>query len=241
MIKEIHIKDIPTFLNLFLSLYAVLLLFKGEFKLAAEIVFFNIIILDLMDGILARLTNTSNEFGKHLDSITDFIGSSFIVPFFIYKAYHESYPKLAIFLCFLPLLFGVLREIFGRLHPIKQENYFIGLPRNTAGLFIIAFLCSPLFHYDWYQYLGLPLLAGVSYLQLSYWPYLGNDKKTLVMPTRIKVYLYYAVSMIILSFFLGTFWEFLTVLLLGYILSPLAIVEKNIWQSVRAQYKAYYP
>lgn len=238
MLRHLHLKDVATFLNLFLSLFSVILLFQNQFQLASIALFFNILVLDLLDGFIARLTKTSNKFGYYLDSLTDFYGSSMIVPFFVYKAYSHSMPRLSIGLAFIPLLVGVLREIKTKLVNIKQETYFIGLPRNTAGLFIVGFLCSSYFNYTWGQQAGIPLLIGVSVLQLSYWPYLGNDKHSLILPVRIKIYLLIAVAIVLASFFLHMFWDMIIILLGGYILSPLAIVDKQIWKEIRQQSQA---
>ncbi|EKD41264.1 MAG: CDP-diacylglycerol-serine O-phosphatidyltransferase [uncultured bacterium] len=235
MIRHLHLKDVATFSNLFLSLYSVILLFQNQFKLAAAVLFFNIMVLDLVDGFIARLTKTSNEFGKQLDSLTDFYGSSMIIPFFIYKAYSHSMPRLSILLAFIPLLTGVLREIKSKFGNIKKETYFIGLPRNTAGLFIVGFLCSSYFGYQWFQIAGIPILAGVSLLQLSIWPYIGNDKQLLVLPVRVKIYLYIAIAIVIASFFLNIFWDAVIILLGGYILSPLALADKQTWMEIKQQ------
>jgi len=233
--KYIKFKDIFTILNLFLSFYAVILVMNGQFLYASILAFFNIMVLDFVDGLVARLTRTSNEFGKHLDSVTDFVGSSLIVPFFIFAAYRDFNIYIAVIGGFIPLLVGVIREVTSRLENVKSLGHFIGFPRNAAAITIICYLNSTFITLWKLYWVGFALILLVSFLQLSRIPFIGNDKTKAKFQTRFKFYLVFAVTSTVLCFYLGLFWDAIFMYLLAYILSPLALADKQIRNEISQQ------
>src|SRR3954467_13743726 len=58
--------------NLFLGFWAIVRAFHGQFAEAAPLVFWAIL-LDALDGRLARMTGTTSEFGAELDSLADVV------------------------------------------------------------------------------------------------------------------------------------------------------------------------
>ena len=58
--------------NMLLGFYAIVSALDDEFLKAALLVFLAAI-LDLLDGRIARMTGTENEFGKEYDSLADVI------------------------------------------------------------------------------------------------------------------------------------------------------------------------
>lgn len=233
--SHLKLKDLFTSLNLFLSFYSIVLVFEGYFVEASTLIFINVIILDMLDGYVARLTKTFNDFGKHFDSIVDFIGSSMTVPFFIYHAFKNEGQLLALVFAFLPLLAGVLRDILAQLEKIKATTFFIGLPRNTAALTMIAYLNSTFFTV-WNQFeLGLILIAVLCSLQISHVPFIGNDKKQLTLPKRVKGYLILAIFLLLASLATGAFWDTVFLLLVAYMASPWILADKEIWHSIKQQ------
>lgn len=233
--RYLRFKDFFTLLNLFLSFYAVLLLFENQLALASSLLVFNILVLDIVDGMVARATKTSNLFGKHLDNITDFFGSSMIVPFFLYSALKDVDKVFAVAVAFLPLLAGVLREIQGRLENINVPGYFIGYPRNSAGLVLIALINTKFvieFHWHW---LVLIYSLILFWLQLSYTPFVGNDKSILIRMPRMKFYLSTCVISMVGLFAYGLFWEGITLFMSFFLISPRIIVDKKIWAEIKSQ------
>jgi phosphatidylserine synthase len=228
-------KDCITTLNLFLSFYAVVLLFEDKFALASYIFFINVIILDLLDGYIARATKTANEFGKHLDSVTDFFGSSMIVPFFIYFALKDYNLYLALITAFLPLFTGVIREVRSRLEDISCPGFFVGFPRNSAALLFIAFFQTKMFT-DWgYYWIAYLVILLVSLLQLSYLPFMGNDKAMLLKIPRIKYYLIICVALLIGFTYAGIFWEGVFLFMMCFVISPFVQVEKECRALIKKQ------
>lgn len=233
--QNFKLKDIFTALNLFLSLVAVLLLFSDRFELAAYLLFVNIIIIDVLDGLIARLTKTSNDFGKHFDSVTDFFGSSMIVPFYIFYALKGDHFYLAIVSAFVPLFAGVIREVNSRIYPVSYPGYFVGFPRNASALIIVSFLLSTpftLWHLSW---LAFVLIVFLSYLQLSHIPFIGNNKPLLMKMPRVKLYLIIGASLQVGLAFTGFFWDGAFIILMCFVMSPFVWREKEIRSQIKNQ------
>src|SRR5687767_12730682 len=56
--------------SLFLGFWAIVRTLHGQYAGAAPLIF-GAIVLDLLDGRIARMTNTTSEFGGELDSLAD--------------------------------------------------------------------------------------------------------------------------------------------------------------------------
>lgn len=225
-------------LNLFLAFYAVVLVFDGKIEIASSLILLNALVLDILDGMVARATKTSNLFGKHFDSITDFFGSSMIIPFFLYFVLKDYNRPFAIFVAFLPLVVGVLREIQNRIEDVKVKGFFIGFPRSSAGVVIIAFINTRLITQLHQYWLVLLMTLYLSYTQLSHTPYVGNDKPMLMKIPRMKFYLSTGLVLLIGLSLIGYFWEVIVIFMGFYLLSSHIIIEKSVWEDVRRQVKA---
>jgi phosphatidylserine synthase len=231
----IKLKDLFTLLNLFVSLLAALLLFEDKFELASYLLVFSIFILDLLDGFVARLTRSQNTFGKHLDTVTDFVGSSIMIPFFIYHVYKPFNPYLACILAFSPLVFGVLRDVQSKMESVNHGGFFIGLPRIMSALFILGYLNSNFITQHKAYIPGAFLIVLVGLMQLTHWPYLGNDKRTVSLKKKIKIYLAIALALQVGLTAMGLFWDGLTIFLFAYIIQPPVTADKGVWENIRRQ------
>ncbi len=236
ILSQFKLKDWATALNLFFSFWAVILVLEGRFALASGLVCFNIMVLDVVDGVIARVTKSGNAFGKHFDSVVDFVGSSVIICFFVYaylsKVWHGYW---VVVFSFLPLLVGVLREVNSRMDTTAVKGYFIGFPRNSGAMVIIALLNSSQFYKPWFYPVALALYIGAHYLQLSRIPFVGNDKSTLLKMPRMKIYLSLGLILIGVMTALGYFWDSMLIIMLAFIISPFVIVDKAVWQNIKAQ------
>lgn len=117
--------------NLFLGIVSIILAFQHSWEYAAIMVIFGMI-LDGLDGRVARMLNTQSEFGKELDSLSDVIsfGVAPAVIMYVSSFQHmgvEGWLVTAIF----PIC-GALRLARFNVHP-GEPGYFIGLPITAAG------------------------------------------------------------------------------------------------------------
>ncbi|MFC5652995.1 CDP-diacylglycerol--serine O-phosphatidyltransferase [Paenibacillus solisilvae] len=142
-------KSIPslfTVANLFLGIVAIILVFPENAK--PEVAAMMVIIAMLMDGVdgrVARALNAQSEFGKELDSLSDVISFGVAPAFIMYSvAFQELTPAPAWIITALFPICGALR--LARFNVISSmPGYFIGLPIPAAGG-VLATLA--LFHHE---------------------------------------------------------------------------------------------
>ena len=103
-------------------------------------------ILDALDGRIARLLKGTSEFGKELDSLTDFVSFGIAPVFILYFWELNSYGKLGWAITLIYSVCCVLRLARFNLTKIDKtevwkNNYFEGVPSPAGGLLIL----TPLF------------------------------------------------------------------------------------------------
>jgi len=128
-------KSIPSLLtlgNLFLGVIAIILVFNEKPELAAMMVIIAML-LDGVDGRVARALNAQSEFGKELDSLSDVISFGVAPAFIMYVvAFQDVNPALAWIVTAIFPICGALR--LARFNVVASSpGYFIGLPIPAAG------------------------------------------------------------------------------------------------------------
>lgn len=128
-------KSIPnlfTLGNLFLGMSAILMALEGRFSLAAILVIVAML-LDGLDGRVARALNCQSEFGKELDSLSDIISFGVAPALIMYLiAFHSIPSGVAWAVTAIFPMCGALR--LARFNVQKgTPGYFIGLPIPAAG------------------------------------------------------------------------------------------------------------
>ncbi|MCR2807268.1 CDP-diacylglycerol--serine O-phosphatidyltransferase [Paenibacillus soyae] len=128
-------KSIPSLLtvgNLFLGIIAIILVFNEKPEMAAVMVLIAML-LDGVDGRVARALNAQSEFGKELDSLSDVISFGVAPAFIMYVvAFQDLSPALAWIVTAIFPICGALR--LARFNVITSNaGYFIGLPIPAAG------------------------------------------------------------------------------------------------------------
>jgi len=159
-------KSIPnlfTIGNLFLGIVAIILVFNEKPEYAAMMVIIAML-LDGVDGKVARALNVQSEFGKELDSLSDVISFGVAPAFIMYVvAFQELNPAAAWIITALFPICGALR--LARFNVISgTPGYFIGLPIPAAG----GVLCTlALFYQDIHVTVLLLSTLVLSYLMVS--------------------------------------------------------------------------
>ncbi|MBD8500645.1 CDP-diacylglycerol--serine O-phosphatidyltransferase [Paenibacillus arenosi] len=159
-------KSIPnlfTIGNLFLGIISIMLAFDQEYNLAALMVIIAML-LDGLDGRVARALNAQSEFGKELDSLSDVISFGVAPAFIMYvTALTDVNPAIAWIVTAIFPICGALR--LARFNVIEgTPGYFIGLPIPAAG----GVICTlALFHNDISTTFLLIAMLLVSYLMVS--------------------------------------------------------------------------
>ena len=113
----------------------------GNFSLAVTLILFAAI-LDTLDGRIARLIKGTSEFGKELDSLTDFVSFGIAPVFILYFWELNSYGKIGWAISLIYSVCCVLRLARFNLTKVQtnqewKNNFFEGVPSPAGGLLIL--------------------------------------------------------------------------------------------------------
>jgi CDP-diacylglycerol--serine O-phosphatidyltransferase len=203
--------------NVFLGFLAIVKSFQGamlamsgdlgsnpHFALAAKAIGVAVL-LDGLDGYIARMTNTTSDFGREMDSLADVItfgvapavlavawGAQF-VDGSVEAVLRDHLRRMGYFVAFLFLLCGAVRlaRFNVQKNPVPKNpgrpdrKYFVGLPIPAAAAMVAAVVYVTdavpiefwLFSVAW-----LGLLALLSFLMVSTWRYRSLKDVQLLRP-----------------------------------------------------------
>ena len=177
---------------------------SGHFEVAAKTIGLAVL-LDGLDGRIARMTNTTSEFGRELDSLADIIsfGIAPAILAFVWgvQFVDKSYGPVAIdqlqrwgkFIAFLFLVCGAgrLARFNIQKNPVPKNpgspkrKYFVGLAIPAAAGMVAAVV----YFFDSYpvtsllpSVLWMCLLALLSFLMVSTWRYWSFKDLNLLRP-----------------------------------------------------------
>lgn len=127
--------SILTIGSVYCGFLALIKSFNGKFE-AAGLWIIIAAILDTLDGRIARLTKTSTEFGKELDSLADAISFGVVPSIILYNYSLKDMGRAGILLTFLYLTCGIIRLARFNTLPSLSKSYFMGLPIPASASFI---------------------------------------------------------------------------------------------------------
>lgn len=218
-----------TTVNLFFGYLSIISILKGNYKLAA-IWIVSAAIIDAIDGILARLTKTTSDFGLQFDSLADAISFG-IAPCLL--LYYWGFSKLSNFAWTFPFIYlvaGILRLARFNIYQGKynEKKYSIGLSIPSASLMISALV---LFH-------PLPInnqnsliilcffVLTLSFLMISKLKYLSYKSMNLRKRKDLKTVLIIGVILACASIYTR---EFFLIFMLFYVFSaPINLFIRKI-------------
>ncbi len=129
--------------SLFCGYYAIIESFAGNFLNAGNSLFIALI-LDGLDGKIARITNTTTLFGAELDAFADIVSFGVAPAIVIFKWKLFLLGHLGWFIVFLYCACAGLRLARFNSRKSEDNNYFIGLPSPAASVLVVGFMyiCS---------------------------------------------------------------------------------------------------
>ena len=113
----------------------------GNYTLSVTLILFAAI-LDALDGRIARLIKGTSDFGKELDSLTDFVSFGIAPVFILYFWELNNYGKLGWAITLIYSVCCVLRLARFNITKIEENqewknNFFEGVPSPAGGLLIL--------------------------------------------------------------------------------------------------------
>ncbi len=125
--------NIITTASLFAGFICILWSAAGLFDRACVVTMFSVF-LDGIDGKVARLTNTSTEFGIQFDSLADLVTFGVSPAFLVYSYALRDFNSLGIAVSFLFTVCAALRLArFNVTTNTANKRFFSGLPSPPAG------------------------------------------------------------------------------------------------------------
>ena len=204
----------------------------GNYNLAVTLILFAAI-LDALDVRIARLIKGTSEFGKELDSLTDFVSFGIAPVFVLYFWELSNYGKLGWAITLIYSVCCVLRLARFNLTKVDEnqewkKNFFEGIPSPAGGLLILMPLIYDLtdlnIGFD-IKILTPYLTIAIAILLVSKIPTLAL-KKISISP-KTTVFLLLGIGIIFIALL---FYTLKTLLVFGiiYLLSiPVSIIIYN--------------
>ena len=97
-------------------------------------------VLDGLDGRVARLTGTSSKFGVEFDSLADVVAFGVAPAMLVYFYIGQYYGRLGVVVCALFVIFGAIRLARFNITTSSEPNSFIGLPIPSAAIVLVSWI-----------------------------------------------------------------------------------------------------
>jgi CDP-diacylglycerol--serine O-phosphatidyltransferase len=120
--------------NMFCGYACIVYSLRGDFETAAPFIGFAIV-LDMLDGRIARLTGTASDFGVELDSLADVISFGIAPAIMSYAWGLSELGRLGMFSGFLFVSAAALRLARFNIQSAAggDKRYFVGMPSPAAA------------------------------------------------------------------------------------------------------------
>jgi CDP-diacylglycerol---serine O-phosphatidyltransferase len=139
--KGIYIlPNLFTLAALFGGFYAIVMAINGRFEQAA-IGVFCAMVLDSLDGRVARMTNTQSTFGEQMDSLSDMVSFGAAPALVVYEWGLTRMGKLGWLAAFVYCACAALRLArFNANLAVVDKRFFQGLPSPAAAALVMGFI-----------------------------------------------------------------------------------------------------
>ncbi len=164
---------------LFAGFYAIVQAMNGRFEQAA-IAIFIAMVLDGLDGRVARMTNTQSAFGAEYDSLADMVSFGVAPALVMYSFALKGMGKLGWIAAFVFCAAAALRLArFNTMLAVQDKRWFLGLPSPAAAALLAGYVWImvdnriPGLDLPWLAW-AITVFAGVSMISNLHY-YSGKD------------------------------------------------------------------
>jgi len=161
MSKKVIIPNIVTLANLLLGIVSLIYTMDSRYQIAAVAILLAMV-LDGMDGKIARKLDAASNFGKELDSLCDLVSFGVAPALLVYSSILKDMGHIGLIIAVIFALCGAIR--LARFNVLNITTHFIGVPIPFAGsLIALAILLT-----DKIPVIIFPILTILlSYLMVS--------------------------------------------------------------------------
>ena len=197
--------SVMTTLSLYCGITSIFASIGYEFDRAATLIIFAIL-FDMLDGTVARLTKSTSEFGKELDSLADIVSFGVAPGVLVFVSYLPGTGGLTIpveagsiigktgsYTAIVFVIGAALRLARYNVYQADRRDVFTGLPCPAAGGVIASFILFMSYFEPKVESLALGPIAyyaleamavGLTLLMLSTISYSKNPVKALILSPR---------------------------------------------------------
>ena len=206
---------------LFSGFFSIISSINGEYTISALAILIAMV-LDGLDGRIARLTNTQTSFGEYYDSLSDMICFGVAPALLIYIWNESSYnsylwqsSKITWIICFIYVASAAIRLArFSSKIQTQDKKYFVGLASPASAAIIICFVWmvevsnATNNHYTWLSFLILPFLSFLMISNITYYSFKDINIRhkvphlTLFVIALILSFISFDPPLVLFSFFL---------------------------------------
>ena len=208
-----------TLIGVCLGISSIKFALDGNYSLSVIFLLFAAL-LDGLDGRIARLIDGTSEFGKELDSLTDFVSFGIAPAFILFFWELKNYGKIGWAITLIFSVCCVLRLARFNLTKIQKEeewkaNFFEGIPSPAGGILVLMPLIYELSSFNiGFEIKNLtPYLSVViSFLLISKIPTFSFKK--IAIQRKLTIFLFLGIGIVSICLI---FYTFETLLFLGII------------------------
>ncbi|MFA6240669.1 MAG: CDP-diacylglycerol--serine O-phosphatidyltransferase [Candidatus Hydrogenedentales bacterium] len=177
-----------TTLNLYCGIASIFAAIEGHYEKAAYLIFAGIV-MDMLDGSVAKMTKSVSEFGKQLDSLCDVVTFGVAPAVLIFTVYLPEEVNLVsrtgAVMAIIYAICTALRLARFNVYQSEIREYFIGLPSPAAAATVGSFvLFTEYFEMKVAFWVLGPLTLSLAYMMVSTLRYPKDKMKSMVLAPR---------------------------------------------------------
>lgn len=199
--------SVMTTMNLYCGIASIFASIGSEFAQAAIFILVGIV-FDTLDGAVARITKSTSDFGKELDSLCDIVTFGVAPGVLVFTSYLPDAPTLHLaltesqesiigrtgsYMAIVYIICAALRLARFNTFQAERTDYFTGLPSPAAGGTLASFILFLGYFEEkleahnlgpWAYYLLGPMAVICAFLMVSTFRYPKNKFKSFVLAPR---------------------------------------------------------
>tara|TARA_B100001029_G_C15031993_1_gene437609 strand:+ start:94 stop:879 length:786 start_codon:yes stop_codon:yes gene_type:complete len=229
-----------TLIGVCLGISSIKFALDGNYSLSVIFLLFAAL-LDGLDGRIARLIDGTSEFGKELDSLTDFVSFGIAPAFILFFWELKNYGKIGWAITLIFSVCCVLRLARFNLTKIQKEeewkaNFFEGIPSPAGGILVLMPLIYELSSFNiGFEIKNLtPYLSVViSFLLISKIPTFSFKK--IAIQRKLTIFLFLGIGIVSICLIFYTFETLLFLGIIYFLLIPIGLMsykKKNFNKSL---------
>jgi len=129
--------NLITTAGLFAGFYAIMQASSGHYE-SACLAIYVAMIMDILDGRLARLTNTTSEFGSEYDSLADMVSFGVAPALILYDFALSELGRVGGLVAFVYIACAALRLARFNVTAVNDKRFFMGVPSPGAAAIVAS-------------------------------------------------------------------------------------------------------